>query len=386
MRDKRNAISLGRVIGIPISLDYSWFLIFALLTWSLATSYYPSQFNWHVAVYWLMGLLTSIFLFGSVLLHELGHAIAAKAFHIPVNRIRLLIFGGVAELGDDPPSAISELLVAIAGPVVSILVAVGSGLVWGFLLFTGLSGNAVMEPVLALAAYMGQINLMLALFNLIPGFPLDGGRIFRSVVWVFTRNLRRATEIAGAVGRVVALGFIGFGVWQVFSGNVSNGLWMGFIGLFLFRAIGGELTAQRIRDVLSGRTVADVMQDNIAVLPGDLPLLQLVNAHIMGSGQRIYAVKDGNNVVGFLTAANIRRIPSTEWGYATIFQAMTAFDPSVVLARETSLWTVLRSLETSGLPVLPVYDQGRFVGILRREDVLRLLQQLSTLDPLLARL
>src|SRR5512135_3379381 len=190
----RSAISLGQVLGIPIGLDYSWFLIFALLTWSLATSYFPAEFKgWPVTQYWIVGAVTVILMFGSVVLHELGHSVVAMRYKIPVRSITLFIFGGVAQIGAEPPSAIAEFWIALAGPATSFALALLFGLLQPLV--------GVLTPLLALAKYLAYINGSLALFNLIPGFPLDGGRVFRAVVWGATRSLHTATRVAANLGR-----------------------------------------------------------------------------------------------------------------------------------------------------------------------------------------
>jgi Zn-dependent protease len=222
----RQQISLGRILGIPVGLDYSWFLIFALLTALLANSYYPAEFSsWSLPLYWFMGGLTALLFFASVLLHELGHSVVALRYHIRVRSITLHIFGGIAEIGDEPPSAAAEFFVAIAGPLVSFALA--------GIFFTLQPALASMQPLLGLAEYLAYINLSLALFNLVPGYPLDGGRVFRALVWAATGNMRRATVIAANVGRGFALLFIALGVWQISAGNMGGGLWIAFIGWFL---------------------------------------------------------------------------------------------------------------------------------------------------------
>ncbi|MCB0112120.1 MAG: site-2 protease family protein, partial [Caldilineaceae bacterium] len=209
---KQSNIPLGRILGIPIGLDFSWFLIFALITWSMATSYYPAAFpGWSTSLYWLTGAATAVLLFVSVLLHELGHSVIALRFKIPVNRITLFIFGGVAEIGGEPPSAWAEFWIAIAGPVVSLVLAL--------LCYLLQPPAATLSPLLALVQYLAYINFSLVLFNLIPGFPLDGGRVFRAIVWGATGNLQRATVIAGTIGRVIAYLFIVVGIWQIVVGN-----------------------------------------------------------------------------------------------------------------------------------------------------------------------
>ena len=182
----RHNIPLGRILGIPIGLDYSWFLIFALLTWSLAGSYYPAEFkNWPLLLYWLMGAVTAIMLFVSVLIHELGHSVVALRYKIPVRSITLFIFGGIAQIGAEPPSAAAEFFVAIAGPIVSLALAAFFSVMKPIV--------AGIEPLWGLAKYLAYINMAIVLFNLVPGYPLDGGRVFRAFVWAVTQNLRRAT-------------------------------------------------------------------------------------------------------------------------------------------------------------------------------------------------
>lgn len=201
----RHNIPLGRLLGIPIGLDYSWFLIFALLTWSLAASYYPAEFkNWPAALYWFMGAVTAIMLFVSVLLHELGHSVVALRYKIPVRSITLFIFGGIAQIGTEPPSATAEFFVAIAGPIVSFALAVFFTVVKPVV--------AGVEPLWGLAKYLAYINTALVLFNLVPGYPLDGGHVFRAIVWAVTDNMRRATLIAAKVGRFFGFVFIFVGV------------------------------------------------------------------------------------------------------------------------------------------------------------------------------
>ncbi|MFN2166321.1 MAG: site-2 protease family protein [Anaerolineae bacterium] len=242
---KLKSISLGRVLGIPIALDFSWFLIFFLLTWTLAANVFPAEFpGWPVAQYWVVGAITAILLFASVLLHELGHSVVAIHYKIPVKRITLFIFGGVAQIGSEPPSANAEFWIAIAGPLVSF------GLAAVFRLLQQVVGG--LAPLLALATYLAYINATLALFNLIPGFPLDGGRVLRAILWGAGKDLSQATVIAANAGRLIAFLFMGFGLWQALVGNLANGLWIAFIGWFLHGAATSQL-------MLSGTGVASLL-------------------------------------------------------------------------------------------------------------------------------
>jgi len=366
----RSTISLGKIFGIPIGVDYSWFLIFALLTWSLATSYFPAEFsNWPVAQYWVVGAVTVIFMFGSVLLHELGHSIVALRYKIPVRSITLFIFGGVAQIGAEPPSAISEFWIAIAGPVVSFALA---GL---FGLLQTLVG--ALAPVLAVAKYLAYINGALGLFNLIPGFPLDGGRVFRAILWGITHNLRRATLIAANVGRLIAFLFILLGVWQIFVGNFGNGLWIAFIGWFLESAASSQIQQQTIHDLLAGHHVSDAMRREYTSVSPDTTLDQLINKHILGTGQRSLVIKQDDRVEGLLTLHNVKVIPSTAWSSTTAAQVMIPVDKMKWIRPEADLVDALGEMDRDGVNQLPVMIGDQIQGILGRDDVINFLRTLS---------
>ncbi|WP_297455649.1 site-2 protease family protein [Ferrovum sp.] len=217
---------LGSILGIPVGLDSSWFLVFCLLTWMLADNYYPAEFsNWPPVLYWIMGAVTALSYFACILLHEMGHSVVALWYRIRVNNITLFMFGGVAQIEGEAPSAFAEFLIAIAGPLVSFILAFA-----GYSLLPVFSDN---PPLLALIKYLAYINLALGLFNLVPGYPLDGGRIFRAIVWGITGNARRATFIAARVGQGFAYIFILFGIREMFSGDLGGGLWTIFLGWFL---------------------------------------------------------------------------------------------------------------------------------------------------------
>jgi len=366
----RSAISLGRILGIPIGVDYSWFLIFALLTWSLATSYFPVEFaNWPVAQYWIVGAVTVIFMFGSVLLHELGHSVVALRYKIPVRSITLFIFGGVAQIAAEPPSAISEFWIAIAGPVVSF------GLALFFSVLQSLLG--AVAPLLAIAKYLAYINGALGLFNLIPGFPLDGGRVFRAILWGITHNLRKATLIAGNVGRLIAFIFILLGVWQIFTGNFGNGLWIAFIGWFLESAASSQIQQQTIHDLLAGHHVADAMRRDYTWILPDTTLQQLIDKHILGGGRRSLVVKQAEQVIGLLTLHNVKAIPSSAWSSTIASQVMIPMEKMKWIRPEADLVDALGEMDRDGVNQLPVMLGDQIQGILGRDDVINFLRTMS---------
>ena len=366
----KSTLSLGRILGIPIGLDYSWFLIFALLTWSLSTSYYPTEFtDWPAIQYWIVGAATAILMFASVLLHELGHSVVSLRYKVPVRSITLFVFGGVARVGAEPPSAIAEMWIAIAGPAVSFALAIFFGLLQPIV--------GAIAPLLALVKYLFYINGVLALFNLIPGFPLDGGRIFRAFVWRVTHNLRRATLVAASLGRFIAYLFILLGVWQMFTGNFGNGLWIAFIGWFLENAAASEIRQQTIQDLLAGHYVADAMRrDYTVVKPGDT-LEQLVNEHILGAGRRSLIVEQNDKVVGLLTLHDVKEIPRSDWTTTTTAQAMIPAERMKRTRADAELGDALKEMDRDGVNQLPVMVGDQIQGVLGRDDVISLLRTMA---------
>jgi Zn-dependent protease len=363
----RQNVPLGRILGIPISLDYSWFLIFALLTWILGGSYYPAEFkNWPPLLYWLMGAVTAVMLFASVLLHELGHSVVAMRYKIPVRSITLFIFGGVAQIGSEPPSAVAEFWIAVAGPAVSLSLAI---------LFTALKSVATgIEPLLGLVKYLAYINFALVLFNLIPGYPLDGGRVFRAIVWAVTKNMRRATLMAAQVGRFWGFLFIFIGVWRMFSGDFGGGLWIAFIGWYLDHAAAAQIQQVMFQGLLAGHTVSQAMSSHCAAIPAELTLQQLVDEHILSSGRRCFLVNRGSDTVGLMTLHRIREVPRGEWPTTSAAQAMIPRDKLMHIDPDKELWTALQQMDRDGVNQLPVIAGNRVIGMLSREDVITFLR------------
>jgi Zn-dependent protease len=367
---KSQGIPLGRILNIPVNVDYSWFLIFILLTWSLAISYYPSEFRqWPSAWYWILGAITTIMLFVSVLLHELGHSVVALHYKIPVRNITLFIFGGVAQITSEPPTAMSEFWIAIAGPVVSFILA-------GFFALFELAVSSL-TPLFALMKYLAYINGTLGLFNLIPGFPLDGGRVFRAIVWGTSGDFRKATRIASGVGRVIAYLFILVGVYFIFSGNFAGGIWIAFIGWFLENAAQSQVQQMAIRDLLAGRKVSQAMSQNYTIISPSITLQSLADTHILGEGRRFFIVKDEYSVRGVLTLQTIREIPRDRWPSTSAEQAMIQAGDMQWVRPDTELWNALERMDQNGVNQLPVIEDDQIVGLLTRENVISFLRTLQ---------
>lgn len=368
-RKNPRTIPLGRVLGIPIGVHYSWFTIFVLLTWVLAVSYYPDEFQgWPAVTSWIMSALTAILLFVAVLLHELGHAAVALHFHVPVGGIVLFVFGGVAQIGEEPPSPLAEFWIAIAGPLVSFVLAAVLGL-----LQAALSGVA---PLLALTKYLAYVNGTLALFNLIPGLPLDGGRVFRAVVWAITHSLQRATLLAANLGRGISFLFIVLGVWQIVVGNFGTGLWVAFIGWFLETAARAEVRRQETKGLLAGHCASEAMDPDLEAIPAGTTLQQLVDRHILVTGQHNFVIEGDNHDVGLLTHHQIKGVPRREWPATPASRIMMLTSQAKSVEPDSGLWMVLQEMERDGVTQLPVMADGQILGLLTREGIRRLLRTL----------
>ncbi len=365
----RHAVPVGRILGIPIDLDPSWFLIIALLTWILAVGYYPAEFRgWPSAEYWIAGALTAGLLYASVLLHELGHSVVALRYQIPVRRITLFIFGGVAEIATEPPSPTAEFWIALAGPAVSACLAAA------FYVGEPLVRHA--SAPFAVVEYMAYINGALVLFNLIPGFPLDGGRIFRAIVWGLTRNLGRATVIAGNVGRFFGFLFILAGVWQILGGEVANGLWIAFIGWFLESAAVAQIQRQRVHGLFTGHTVTEAMSQGYPEIADDAVLQELWDAHLLRAGRRSVVVKTGDEMRGLLTLHALQAVPQAQWPTTPVAQVMIPVAKLKRVRPETDLDAALGEMDRDGVNQLPVMAEGRLLGMLSREDLVGFLRRL----------
>lgn len=362
----RHGIPIGRLFGISIDLDYSWFLIVALLTWMLAASYYPSEFpGWTDSAYWAVGLATSILLFVSVLVHELAHSLVAQRYGIAVPRITLFLFGGVSQIADEPPGAASEFWIAIAGPLTSLAIcAIG----WEIEpLFTGET------QIFALIRYLWVMNLLLALFNLIPGFPLDGGRVLRALVWKSTKNYHRATVMAGMSGRFFGFLLIFLGIWQALTGDIIGGIWIAVIGWFLESAAGGQLQQESVRSMLGGHTVADAMQRDFPRITEDISVQELVERYMVHGNAHAVVVTAPDGTTGVVTASTVRSMPLEMWPLTMASQAMTPLRVAETTRPTAILWSTLEKMGRGGANQLPVVDQSGVVGILSREDILHYL-------------
>lgn len=371
----RNGIPLFKLFGIQVNLDYSWFLVFLLIVWSLmAGHYFMAYQNGSTGFRLLLAVITALLFFASILAHEFGHSLVAIRTGVPVQRITLFFFGGVAQIAREPRRALDEFFMALAGPAVSLVLAGGFGTLWLLSRFLG------WQPVSVVAGWLGAINLMLALFNLIPGFPLDGGRVFRAIVWGITGSLTRATYIAGRTGQGVALFLIAGGFLQALGGDWANGLWIVFIGWFLLNAAAKSMQQTMLRDLSQGYTAQDVMWSDCPRVPRSMTLQQLVYRVVLPGNQRCFPVVEDGQTYGLVTLHQIKAVPQPAWATTTVGEVMTLRAQLQTAQSDEGPYDVLGRMTADDVERMPVMEDGRLVGIVVRARVLAFLQTRAELE------
>jgi Zn-dependent protease/CBS domain-containing protein len=363
----KGAIRLGSIRGIEIGVHYNWLLIFFLVAWSLAMGYFPQSYlGWTQLVYWTTGVIASILLFVSVLLHELAHSFVAQARGLPVRSITLFIFGGVSNIVREAENPRTEFAMAVVGPLSSLVIA---GVFYGLFLVV----PNKLDPLAALLSYLALINAFLAVFNLIPGFPLDGGRVLRSIIWGATGNLVKATNIAATVGRLFGWGLIGVGLFQILRGNFLGGLWIAFIGWFLSNAADSSRQETTVQEYLKGFKVKDVMTPNPQTISPGATVLEVVQGIFSQYHRRAVPVARDGKLVGIVTLTNIRGLPQEKWAITPVEAIMTKAPLQCVSPEDDLARAMAMIAEQDVNQVLVCTDSG-LVGIISRADIIRHLQ------------
>ena len=384
-------IRIGRILGIPIYLDFSWILIFGLVTLGLGLQFREQFKDWSEAEQWGLGILTSLLFFSSVVFHELAHSMVAQHYKIKVLSITLFLFGGLARIGREPSKAIQEFNIAIAGPLASGFLA---GLFWAV-------GAALprQEMVGAVVGPLIEANGALALFNLLPGFPLDGGRIFRAIVWGATKDFVRATRMAVSSGKLIAYEMIGVGIVSAVAGGKSGGpviesvgrwggVWLAFIGWFLLSAAQASMSQLTIRETLTGLCAADVMSHEVPTVPGNLSLEEY-SGEVLRTGRRIHIVTMDDRLVGLMNVAALNQVPRDEWSLNSVQAVMVPRERILWAAPEEPLQRLLERLmgaDVNQMPVVRHTDDGaaHIVGMVTRDAILRVIQTRSELSAALS--
>jgi Zn-dependent protease/predicted transcriptional regulator len=368
----RSSIRLGKLFGIEIGLHYSWFLIALLITMSVGAQFQASHAEWGSRVIWALAVLTSILFFVTLLAHEMSHALVARTRGLTTTAITLFALGGLAQIEKEPEDAKTEFLVGIAGPLSSAVIGVLSlGIAWTL----GWHMPATPDtPIRAMFVWLGYINLSLAAFNMIPGYPLDGGRILRSILWITSHDAAKATYRAATVGKIIALLFIAFGIFQFFGGAGFGGLWIAFIGWFLLQAATASASSVALTSGLKGVRVSDVMTADCVTLDGNMNVEQFVEGYLLKSGKRCFVVAQNGQVAGLVTAHEIKELERARWPYTTLSDIMRPLDQLHTVAPTTPVMEALETMGRDDVNQLPVVSGSHLDGIITRANVLQFLQ------------
>ena len=363
-----SSFKIGKIAGIEIGVHWSWLFIFVLVTWSFATGILEQFFpEWSEVRRWVVGAIVSGIFFVSILLHELSHSLVAKARGIEVKGITLFIFGGVSTLEREARSAGEEFQIAIVGPLTSLVIGAMFAVAWAVL-----RGPA--PGVGAVAGYLAFINGVIAAFNMLPGFPLDGGRVFRSIVWWRNRDLLRATRISAKTGEYVAYLLMGLGVVQFVTFNPIGGLWMVLIGWFLRGASAGSYQQMVSEVALEGVMAGDVARRDYVTVTPTMTIAELVDEHLLSGHGRCFPVVAGDELLGLITLTDIRHLERERWQNTSVYRAMTPFEQLRTVSSQDDAKAVLQTMGEGNVNQVPVVDGRWLVGMVSRADILRLIQ------------
>ncbi len=364
----RSQIKLGSIFGIKIGLHYSWFLIALLIVFSLSSQFHQTNPEWGDNVILSMAIATAILFFVSLLLHELAHSLVATSNDLPVKEITLFALGGVSQIEKNPVSAKIEFWMAFVGPLTSAVIgAVCLGLARGI-------GGASSDPWMAMLLWLGYINLSLAAFNLLPGYPLDGGRVLRALIWWKTGDADRSTQLAARAGQVVAFAFIAFGILRFFGGAGIGGLWIAFIGWFLLQAARESYLQVGLAHALKDVLVRDVMTRDCPTVDGNLNVQNFVDQDLLRTGRRCFIVADKGEITGLVTPHEVKQIDRAKWPYMTLHDIMRPMRDLRSVTPDTPLTSALEAMSRYDLNQLPVVSENHLEGVLSRSHVLSYLQ------------
>ena len=384
-------IRVARIFGIPIFIDYSWILVFGFITFTIRGNFAAQHPAWTNTQTWTVGVLTTVLFFVSVVFHELAHSVVAQGYKIKVLSITLFIFGGLARISREPSKAIQEFNIAVAGPLASAFLSV-----FFYSLPVLLPSS---ERIGAIGSFLGQTNLMLAAFNLLPGFPLDGGRIFRAMVWGATKDFVRATQVAGASGKMIASAMIIVGIGSIASEHLASllttigmgrwdGAWFVLIGWYLLNAAQASLAQVTIRGALAGLCATDVMSHEVPTIPANMSLEEYSN-DVLRTGRRMHIVTMDDRLVGLMNVAGLNKVARDEWNINSVQAVMVPRDKIIWASPEEPLQRLLERLLAADVNQMPVVNHGEdgsahIVGIVTRDAILRVIQTRSELGAALS--
>jgi Zn-dependent protease/predicted transcriptional regulator len=358
-------LRLLRIRGIPIYIDLSWLIVFALVTLTVSSLFRQAAPELPRAHVWIMAIIAALGFFTCIVLHELGHALVGRANGMPIRGITLFLFGGVAELGREPPSAKSEFWMAIAGPIVTAVLIV-------LFVLSSSAGEKAGWPlqVLLVLDYLAYINMVVLIFNLIPAFPLDGGRVFRAAAWAWTGDLRRATRWASLIGRGFGYLLAIWGAFQLFFSNVVGGMWMIFIGLFLSSLARRSFEDVVARELLAGEPVSRFMSSDPITVDANLDLRHLVEDYVYRHHRKVFPVTADGHVEGLVSAQSLQSIPRDDWDRHTVSEIMERNIGGLTVTPQTDALQALRQMQQSGSTRLLVMEDGHLAGIVSLRDLM----------------
>ncbi|MEO5819094.1 MAG: site-2 protease family protein [Vicinamibacteraceae bacterium] len=371
------SISLGRVFSVEIGLHYSWFIIALLITLSLVGHFGATNPGWSPVIVWTTAIVTAVLFFMSIVVHELSHVLMARARGVPARSITLFALGGVATMEIPAPDAKTEFWIAAAGPVASVAIGLGC---YAAAASLGWSPQSEMGPSTAVLGWLGYINISLAVFNLIPGFPLDGGRILRAVLWARSGDPERATMNAARVGQGVAFVFILLGVMRFFAGAGFGGLWIAFIGWFLLQAAQASYAQVAVVTDLRGVRVRDIMSTDCTTVDADTSVQTLVDEHLLRTGQRCFVVGSPDRIVGLVTSHEIKGVARDRWATTPLSSVMRPLDQLRTVQADLPAIDALTLMGREDVNQVPVMSGTKFVGIVGRRHILQLLQTRAELN------
>jgi Zn-dependent protease/predicted transcriptional regulator len=358
-------ITLFKLLGFEVRVDASWLIIAALVTWTLAAGVFPSYYpGLGGPTYFWMGVAGAVLFFGSIVVHELCHSLVARRYGIPMKGITLFVFGGIAELGQEPPSAISEFMMAIAGPAASVLIGI-----FFYAIERAVRGAAPIQ-LTGVLAYLARINWILAAFNMIPAFPLDGGRVLRALLWHHNHDLRRATRTASRIGSAFGVGLIVLAVLNLFFGSVVTAIWYFMIGMFLRAVAQNSYQQVVVSSALQGEPVRKFMHTDLDTVTPDTSIADLVNEHMYRNHHHMLPVlSDSNRLEGCVTPEQVKSVPREEWQAHTVQEIAKPCSPEDTITPDTESTEALRLLQRSPNAKLMVVEDGRLVAIVSMRDL-----------------
>ncbi|KMQ49945.1 hypothetical protein CHISP_3159 [Chitinispirillum alkaliphilum] len=370
-------IPLFKLMGFKVSVDLSWFILFLLIVWSLAVGLFPFYLpDLETSTYWWMGIWGAFGLFVSIVLHEFMHSFVARRFGLPIKGITLFVFGGVAEMDDEPPSAKAEFFMAIAGPLTSL--ALGGIFYLGFAL--GVQANWSV-PLIGILGYLAFINIILAIFNMLPAFPLDGGRVLRSILWYFKGNITWATRTSSRIGAAFAGLLIAFGVLFIFAGNFVGGFWWVLIGFFLWGAANASYQQLMIKQLMQGEQVRRFMKKDPVTVTSDLRVDTLVNDYIYRYHYKMFPVVQDGHLSSCISTKEIKNIPREEWEKYTVGEVATVCSKDNVVSPDEDVVKALNTMNRTGNSRLIVIDsQGNLEGVVTLKDLMDFLSMKLDLE------